>query len=128
MGKSIPCSWRKALGSAIVTAASAIVGIVTAMINLRAAGQRKGDKKTEPIELVVRGFDLNGKLFDEKVLKLNPGDKTTAVIVKKALEAGLHRHLMTPPKPARKARKKATKKYITEVARKPKKSGGSGKK
>jgi hypothetical protein len=114
------------LGSAIVTAVSAIVGIVTAMINLRAAGQKKGDKKTDPIELVVRGFDLNGKLFDEKVLKLNPGDETTALIVRKALETGLNRHLMTPPKATSKLFKKAAKKSSTKVATKSKKSRRSG--
>jgi hypothetical protein len=106
-----------AVAGGLLTVSAAVVSLVAAFINLRAAGQKIGDKKRQPIELIVRGFDLNGKIFDEKVLRLDPEDVTTAVIVKKAIETGVNRHLMTPP-PVKAGKKTVAKKATTKTAAK----------
>ena len=104
-----------------VTLAASVIELITAVINARSEGQKKGDTSKNRVELIVRGFDPNGKLFEEKVLKFDAGDTATDRAVGNALAEGLIKHLPAPqqdaaaPTPAPVKAKAATKKS----ARKP---------
>jgi hypothetical protein len=90
--------------------ATAVVNFFTAVINARTAGRKKGDRREEPIELIVRGFDKDGNLFEEKVLRIQTGDETTREIVAKALNEAVQKQLPAPTAaPKSKGKKKAKK-------------------
>jgi hypothetical protein len=82
-----------ALGTAVITLGKSVIDLITTIIKARSEGQRKGDKNNEPIELIVRGFDHKGKMFEERVLRLQAGEEATRDAVTKALTNGLQRHL-----------------------------------
>ncbi len=83
-----------------VALTTAVINFVAAIIKARSDGKKKGDKTDHPIELIVRGFDGDGKLFDEVVLRLPPGDESTRAAVQKALQRGLDKHMPPPTPPA----------------------------
>jgi len=79
-----------------VSLAKEVVGLVTAVINAFTAGRRPGDKRHGPIELTVRGFDKDGKLFVERVLRVDAGDEVGCEVIQKALVASLQKQLPAP--------------------------------
>ncbi len=85
-----------AAGTAVVTLAKSVIELITATIKARSDGQKKGDKDKNRIELIVRGFDPDGNLFEEKVLKFDAGDTATEQAVKKSLIDGVTKHLPAP--------------------------------
>jgi hypothetical protein len=73
------------LVSAGVSLTANIINLVTAIIKARTEGIKHGDRPDTPLELIVRGFDEDGKLKEEKVLKIASSD----IIDKKVIEQAL---------------------------------------
>jgi hypothetical protein len=73
------------LTAAGISLAAAVINLVTASINAWAAGQKKGDKPHHSVELTVRGFDREGKVFEEKALTVSTGEDMAREVVQKAL-------------------------------------------
>ncbi len=75
-----------ALGTAGVTLTKSVIDLVTTIIKARSEGIKCGDRPSAPIELIVRGFDKNGKLWEEKILKFNSKDEVDRELIEKALQ------------------------------------------
>lgn len=82
-----------ALGTATITLAKSVIDLVTTIIKARSEGQKQGDRHHEPLELIVRGFDKDGKMFEERVLRIDAGEEPTREAVQKALTDGLQKRL-----------------------------------
>ncbi|HWE95767.1 MAG TPA: hypothetical protein VG269_17515 [Tepidisphaeraceae bacterium] len=68
-----------------------VIDLVTTIIKARSEGQKKGDHPRDSIELIVRGFDTEGKMFEEKVMRINAGEDVARAAVEKALGIGLQK-------------------------------------
>jgi hypothetical protein len=60
------------LAAAGISLSANVVNLVTAIIKARSEGIKKGDRPDYPLELIVRGFDEEGHLREEKVLRIDP--------------------------------------------------------
>lgn len=77
------------LGTAGITLAASLINLITAIIRARSEGIKKGDRPSEPIELIVRFIDLNAKYIEERVLRINNTDIINSKKVKEALYKAL---------------------------------------
>jgi hypothetical protein len=77
------------MSAAVISLASSIINLVTTIINARQKGIQLGNGRRDPLELIVRGFDKEGKLQEEKVLRFDVGDDCRGEVVKKALEGSI---------------------------------------
>jgi len=91
---------KLAVAAASLGLAKSVIELVTAIIKARSDGQKKGDKKHDPIEVIIRGFDKDKKIFDESVLQIPPGEVVPSSVVKQALIEGIQKHIPTPPSTA----------------------------
>ena len=64
---------------------SSVIDFVTVIVKARSDGIRHGDRKSEPLELVMRAFDEHGTLREEKVLTIDPGQGVSRYLIEKAL-------------------------------------------
>lgn len=62
-----------------------IINLVTAIIKARMEGIKRGDQRDAPLELIVRGFDENGKLREERVLTIDSWQNVSEGIIEAAL-------------------------------------------
>ena len=62
-----------------------IINLVTAIIKARAEGIRRGDQRNAPLELIVRGFDENGKLREEKALTIDSRQNVSEDLIETVL-------------------------------------------
>jgi hypothetical protein len=88
-----------------------VVDLVTTIIKARTEGQKKGDHPREPLELIVRGFGSDGKMYEEKVLRIDAGEEVSRAAIEKALGLGLQKQLPkkqkdVPVKPSAKQKPK----------------------
>ena len=86
----------------------AVIELVTAVIKARSEGRKKGDTKSSPLTLIVRGFSKDGEYFEETILQIPNGQGVDQKLIEMALESGT--------KKLRKA--KRTKKKAAPVHRK----------
>jgi hypothetical protein len=70
-----------------LTFAKSVIELITAMIKARSEGIKKGDRPSDPIELIVRGHSKDGEYFEEKILRI-PHDK---IVTTKVIEEALTR-------------------------------------
>ena len=71
-----------------------IIALVSAIINARAQGIKKGDKGMDSqLEVIVRSFDGKGILREEKVLKFAPTDPVESAAIGIAIENGISKIL-----------------------------------
>ncbi len=78
-----------AAGTAVLTLAKSVIDLVTTIVKARSEGIKKGDSREAPLELIIRGFDDNGKIQEEKILRFTPKDKVDKKIIERALNKGL---------------------------------------
>ncbi|MBU0509824.1 hypothetical protein KKH27_13455 [bacterium] len=57
-----------------VTLASSVIQLVAAIIKARADGIKKGDRPSEPVELIIRRVLKNGEFREEKILRFRHND------------------------------------------------------
>lgn len=75
-----------ALGTAGITIAKSVIDLVTAIIKARSEGAKRGDRKDNPIELIVRGFGDDGKINEEILLKFDSWDEPVEESIERALK------------------------------------------
>jgi hypothetical protein len=66
-----------------------IVELITAIIKARSEGIKRGDPHREPLELIVRGYEEDGKFFQETVLRISPESSVTPKQIETALKKGI---------------------------------------
>jgi hypothetical protein len=62
-----------------------LVELVTAIIKARSDGNKMGDSRSEPLELIVRGHSKAGEYFEETVLRIPAKQVITAKQIEDAL-------------------------------------------
>jgi len=62
-----------------------VIDFVAAITKARSDGTRHGDHRSEPIELVIRGFDQHGEYIEIKVLRILPRQTVSRYLIEKAL-------------------------------------------
>jgi len=62
-----------------------VVELVTALIKSRSEGIKKGDRPSDPLELIVRGHSRDGEYFEETVLRIPSGHLVTPKQIEDAL-------------------------------------------
>jgi hypothetical protein len=75
-----------ACATAGLTLTASVINLVTAIIKARSEGIKRGDHRDAPLELIVRCFDENGKLQEERVLKINSQQVINEHIIETALQ------------------------------------------
>lgn len=73
------------LVTAGVSLTANIINLVTAIIKARTEGNKYGDRPSEPLELILRGFDEDGKMKEEKILRINSWHDVSEDLIEKAL-------------------------------------------
>lgn len=68
-----------------------VIDLVTAIVNARTDGVKKGDKPDAPMEIIVRGFYEGGKFYQETILRIDSGNSANAELVGKALSSSVDR-------------------------------------
>ena len=77
-----------------------IINLVTAIIKARSEGIHRGDHRDAPLELIVRGFDENGNLREERVLTIDSRQNVSGDLIEKALLPTTNK--LIPPKKGKK--------------------------
>lgn len=75
-----------ALATAGLTFTKSIMELVTAIIKARQEGIKKGDKPSDPLELIVRGHSKDDEYFEETLLRIPPDHPITVKQIRDALE------------------------------------------
>lgn len=78
--------------------AKSIVELVTAIIKARSEGIKRGDRPSDPLDLIVRGHSKDGDYFEEKILRIPPEQAVTT----KQIEEALTKQIQQPQKKKRK--------------------------
>lgn len=78
-----------ALGTAGLTLAKSVLDLVIAIIKARSDGIKRGDRPDYPIELIVRGFDSDGQIREERILRFNAHDPIDPELIERSLNAQL---------------------------------------
>jgi hypothetical protein len=68
-----------------LTFAKSVIDLITVIINARSAGVKKGDKRSGPIELIIRGQYKGGEYFEEKILHISHDDPVTSKFIREFL-------------------------------------------
>lgn len=74
-----------ALTTAGINITANVINLVTAIIKARTEGIKRGDRPNQPLELIVRGFDDNGQLWEEKVLRIDSWHEVNRDLIEKTL-------------------------------------------
>jgi hypothetical protein len=96
-----------AVATAGITLAKSVIDLITAIINARADGVKKGDRPSDPLELIVRRIDKGDQFREEIVFRASSTERPARSAVERQLKRSL-RHLIEPKSksPPRKATKK----------------------
>jgi hypothetical protein len=74
-----------ALTAAGLGVVKSVVELVTAIIKARSEGIKKGDRPSDPLELIVRGHSKDEEYFEETVLRIPPEHVVTPKQIEDAL-------------------------------------------
>lgn len=78
-----------ALGTAGLTLSKSVVDFVTAIINARTNGRKKGDHSNGNIKLIVRRYGNKGNIKEETILEISDTNTITNDTVEKAILTAL---------------------------------------
>ena len=79
--------------------AKSVIELVTTIIKARSEGIKRGDRPSDPLELIVRGYSKDGEYFEEQILRIPAHQVVTAKQIEDAL-------IKQTRKPQKKKRKK----------------------
>lgn len=65
--------------------AKSVIELITAIIKARSDGIKKGDRPSDPLELIIRGHSKDGEYFEEPILRIPSHQDITAKQIKEAL-------------------------------------------
>src|SRR5260221_5860379 len=68
-----------------VTLTASVIDFIATIIKARSEGIKYADRKSEPIELVLRGFDEDGQLIEIKVLEIDSIRQVSRYHIEKTL-------------------------------------------
>jgi hypothetical protein len=80
-----------AVTTAGVTLAKSIIDLITAIIKARSEGVKKGDKPSDPVELIVRRVDDDREFREEIVLRIGHKDLVNEKAIEKLLNESLQK-------------------------------------
>lgn len=63
------------------------IDLVALIVKARAEGHKKGDKRPEPLVIVVRGFDERGVFFEKPVIEVDTNQPATSEVIEDSLGA-----------------------------------------
>ena len=66
--------------------AKSVIELITTIIKARSEGLKRGDTRSDPLELIVRGHTKDGEYFEEMVLRIPPEHPITTKQVEDALD------------------------------------------
>ena len=81
-----------AVTAAALGVVKSVVELVTAIIKARSEGIKKGDRPSDPLELIVRGHSKDGEYFEETVLRIPPDHVVTRSRLRMRSPRGSQRH------------------------------------
>lgn len=82
-----------ALATAGISLAKSVIDLITAILKARSDSVKKGDRPSEPVELVVRRIDDRHGFHEETVLRLGHADKVVRKTVEQQLKKALSKLL-----------------------------------
>ena len=85
-----------ALGTAGINLTIGVVNLVTAILKARSEGIKKGDHPSAPLELIVRTFNDEGKIVEERVLIIDSQHTLDKEEIERAMNLALNRMLPAP--------------------------------
>jgi hypothetical protein len=68
---------------------SSVIDLIKSIIEARKKGIEKGDRPNDDLHIIVRGFNENGDLKDETILKVNHLDKVDKKLIKDLTEKAI---------------------------------------
>jgi len=74
-----------------VTLATSVINLIAAIIKARSDGVKKGDRPTDPIELIVRRVDDGSEYREEVLLRFSAQDAVSNKAIGRALTQALRR-------------------------------------
>jgi hypothetical protein len=77
-----------AVTAAGLSFAKSVIELITAIIKARSEGIKRGDRPSDPLELIVRGHTKDGEYFEETVLRIPSENIIAAKLVEDALVKG----------------------------------------
>lgn len=80
-----------ALGTAGLGLAKSVIDLVIAIIEARREGVRRGDRPSDPVELIVRRVDYNDAFREERILRIAYDDPVDAAEIERLLRSGIER-------------------------------------
>lgn len=104
-----------AAGTATITLIKSVIDLVTAIIKARSDGIRQGDRPADPLELIVRNVGPDGRVTEERVLRIHRDDHVDAAALGTALNQAASR-LLQPSAPEDSTPDRPTKNPITKAA------------
>lgn len=78
--------------------AKSVIELVTTIIKARSEGIKRGDRPSDPLDLIVRGHFKDGEYFEEKILRIPPEQNITI----NQIEDALNKQTQKPQKKKRK--------------------------
>jgi len=82
-----------ALTAAGIGLAKSVIDLVVAILKARSESVRKGDRPSDPLEVVVRRFDEGGQVRDETAFRIGHADPVRRAQVEKQLLGALRKLL-----------------------------------
>jgi hypothetical protein len=80
-----------AVATAGITLAKSVIDLITTIIKARAEGVKRGDKPTEPVELIVRRVDDGHEFREELILRIGHKEPVDAKVIEKQLDDALRK-------------------------------------
>ena len=114
-----------AYATVVLGLAKSVVDLVTAIIKSRSDGIKKGDRPSEPLELIVRTVDQNETFVEEQALHILHEHPPDSQMVAQVLNLAINK-LLSEPTPNKGARRKTT--TLTNSKRRAQSKRGKNKK
>lgn len=89
-----------AFATASISFSASIINLISNIIKARTQGVKRGDNRDSALELIVRGFDEDGILCEEKVLTIQTDENVSEELIERALLTTTTK--MFPPKVGKK--------------------------
>jgi hypothetical protein len=70
-----------------------VVELVTAILKARSEGKTKGDKSRNEVDLIVRGLDGGGEVFEQRVLRIRTDDRVDKKVIERLLSEAVRDRL-----------------------------------
>lgn len=80
-----------ALGTAGLGLAKSVIDLVITIIEARHEGVRRGDRPSDPVELIVRRVDYSDTFHEERILRVAYDDPVDAAEIERLLRSGIER-------------------------------------